>query len=46
MLFAKESLNGEAVLVYSARGTFNCFSTFDARTLDGVGMLTEIVGSN
>jgi hypothetical protein len=28
-------------LVYSARGTFEIFSTVDARTLDGVGMLIQ-----
>ena len=42
---ARESLDCVEVFVYSARGTFEIFSGVDARTVDGVGMLKEVVGS-
>ena len=45
VFFAKESLDCVAVFVYSARGTFEIFSDVTARTVGGVGMLVEVVGS-
>ena len=41
---ARESLDCVEVFVYSARGTFEISSGVDARTVDGVGMLKEVVG--
>jgi hypothetical protein len=45
VFFARESLDCVAVFVYSARGTIEIFSEAVARTVDGVGILSEVVGA-
>ena len=45
VFFDKESLDCVAVFVYSARGTFEIFSIVAARTVDGVAILSEVVGA-
>ena len=45
MFFARESLDCVEVFVYSARGTFKIFFIVAARTVDGVEILSEVVGA-
>jgi hypothetical protein len=45
VFFARESLDCVAIFVYSARGAFEIFPEAAARTVDGVGIPSEVVGA-